>query len=136
VQEFEAYLAPFRVGGNQDLSVLRTDLKRAANRNLLVVRNDAGLRSFVAHCEATRAAAQSDARIAGPEDLLAALELVNLCEVGAIMGKAALVRTESRGSHYREDFPETDTTQMENVIIDQAHPQGWFRAKIGELAAE
>jgi succinate dehydrogenase / fumarate reductase flavoprotein subunit len=41
-------------------------------------------------------------------DLLEALELGNLLEVAEVIAVSALAREESRGGHYREDFPERD----------------------------
>ncbi|MCK5717824.1 MAG: FAD-binding protein, partial [Thiomargarita sp.] len=41
-------------------------------------------------------------------ELVAALELENLLDLAEIISQGALERTESRGAHYREDFPERD----------------------------
>ena len=41
-------------------------------------------------------------------DLVAALETINLLDVGLAVAKAALNRTESRGAHYRLDYPKRD----------------------------
>ncbi len=41
-------------------------------------------------------------------DLVAVLELGNMLELAEIVTKGALERTECRGAHYREDFPERD----------------------------
>ncbi len=131
--ELNGYVSAFRGDGTADLAAMRSELKHAANRHLLVVRNGDGLESILALCEDMQEAVRTEARIETPADMIAALELVNLCEVGAMMATAALVRTESRGSHYREDFPESDDAQLTNVIIDSGNPQGWFRARIGEL---
>ena len=35
----------------------------------------------------------------------------NLVLVGRLVTEAALIRTESRGAHYRTDFPERDTSR-------------------------
>lgn len=131
--ESTGYLSSFRRGGGRDLASLRSELKRSANRHLLVVRDEAGLKKVIALCEEIGQAARTEAAIGDAADMVAALELVNLCEVGAMMATAALVRRESRGGHYREDFPDMDEAQMDNVIIDISRPQGWFRARIGEL---
>ena len=34
-----------------------------------------------------------------------ALNLINLCVNGEMVARSALVRTESRGAHYRQDYP-------------------------------
>jgi fumarate reductase (CoM/CoB) subunit A len=46
------------------------------------------------------------------------LETINLIDVGRMVAKAALMRTESRGAHYREDFPnENNKEWLKNIII-------------------
>jgi len=57
------------------------------------------------------------ARVAGPDDLRRALELENLLLVGRLVTTAALARRESRGSHYRADFPETDDTAWRRSLV-------------------
>ena len=47
-----------------------------------------------------------------------ALETLNFIDVGKMIAKAALLRTESRGAHYREDFPHRDDESwLKNTII-------------------
>lgn len=41
-------------------------------------------------------------------DLLEAVELGNLLDLAEVMAVSALARKESRGGHYREDFPNRD----------------------------
>jgi len=48
------------------------------------------------------------ATIEEPIDLALAMEHRNLIDVGETIVEAAAMRTESRGSHYRSDFPERD----------------------------
>jgi len=55
-------------------------------------------------------------------------ELQNLLSVASCMVEAAMVRTESRGVHYRSDFPETDDERWRRhltikIDIDGGHPK-------------
>jgi len=45
------------------------------------------------------------------------LELQNLRTVAALMTRAALIRRESRGSHYRRDYPETDPGWRKRILL-------------------
>ena len=42
-----------------------------------------------------------------------------MLQVGDIMASAALLRTESRGSHYRDDYPRRDDGKWEQSIVIQ-----------------
>lgn len=44
-------------------------------------------------------------------------ELNNLLLVGRIVTEAALMRTESRGAHYRTDFPNPDEAWRRHLIF-------------------
>lgn len=47
-----------------------------------------------------------------------ALETMNLVVVGEMIAEAALLRTESRGAHYREDFPNRDDKNwLKNIVV-------------------
>ena len=48
------------------------------------------------------------------------LELDNLCLTAESIAMAALVREESRGTHYREDFPDRDDVAWHcNVLVSR-----------------
>ncbi len=53
-----------------------------------------------------------------PTDL-ASHQLSNMVVLGLLMAEAALVREESRGSHFRQDFPETSAAWEKHVIAVQ-----------------
>ncbi|MFX1520163.1 MAG: FAD-binding protein [Promethearchaeota archaeon] len=50
---------------------------------------------------------------------LEALQVRNMLTVAEIIIKAALFREESRGAHFREDFPETLPSWRKNIIISK-----------------
>jgi len=47
----------------------------------------------------------------------AALDLSNLIVVGSLVARSALIRAESRGAHFREDFPGSDPAWLKNIIL-------------------
>jgi L-aspartate oxidase len=47
----------------------------------------------------------------------ASYELSNLVLLGRLMVEAALIRQESRGSHFREDFPDTSPQWEKHVVL-------------------
>ncbi len=78
----------------------RRDLQDVMTRQVGVLRNDTGLRlatGYLDELEAGDAAPGTDA-----------WETTNLLAICTALAKAALIRTETRGSHWREDFPERD----------------------------
>jgi L-aspartate oxidase len=72
------------------------DLRNLMYANVGLVRNEFGLREALSRIEALEAAFPR-----------AANELRNLLVVGRLIAEAALARKESRGSHYRSDYPAT-----------------------------
>jgi L-aspartate oxidase len=74
-----------------------SDLRNVMYSNVGLVRHERGLR------EALLRISELDAQFSN-----AANELRNLLVVGRLIAEAALARPESRGSHYRVDYPQTD----------------------------
>jgi len=57
-----------------------------------------------------------------------ALEVENLVTVAEMVTKAALMREESRGAHYRRDFPKTDNQNwLVNLLIGQENGKMTFK---------
>jgi succinate dehydrogenase/fumarate reductase flavoprotein subunit len=71
---------------------------------------------------AAEAAALPDRLAALPHEtlgeLIARIELEQLALVGQACAASALLRTESRAAHYREDFPATDPAWLSTVLYD------------------
>jgi fumarate reductase (CoM/CoB) subunit A len=118
--------------GDHDLAALRAKLQDAANRNLLIIRDETGLQAMAAECTELRGQLAA-ARIETADDSVRAIELLNLISVGELMATAALHRRESRGSHYREDFPTTDPALAHNILLDRNAPGGVIRARLDQL---
>jgi L-aspartate oxidase len=48
-----------------------------------------------------------------------AMETRNMLEVGSLMAEAALMRTESRGGHYRQDYPQPLNRWLKHIILQR-----------------
>ena len=102
--------------GSLGPGTLKRQIQECMWRHLLVVRSDASLRACLREIDRLRGEA-SHLNAGDPVLLAGALEVENLLTVAEIMARAALLRTESRGSHYREDFPQRDDANWQQSII-------------------
>ena len=59
-----------------------------------------------------------------PEDV----ETYNTLTVGRLIAQAALIRTESRGGHFRQDFVQRDDVHWKKHVVFQRNPGGEVRA--------
>ena len=83
-----------------------------------IIRSGDGLSQ--AKAQLTQWTEQIELRASGP---LAELEAANVCQVSMLMAAAALHRTESRGAHYRTDFPSTSAEWQKHVMVRKS-PSG------------
>ncbi|MBI2002101.1 MAG: FAD-binding protein [candidate division NC10 bacterium] len=95
---------------------LKRRLQEAMWRHVLVVRSEESLRAGLSEVGRLRDQTK-DLGVEGPAHLPGALEVENLLTVAEIMARAALLRTESRGSHYREDHPRRDDGRWQTSIV-------------------
>jgi succinate dehydrogenase/fumarate reductase flavoprotein subunit len=95
---------------------LRKELENLMWEKAGVVRNGAGLQSALVELAALDERVER-ARIDSLPAWNAALDLANLIEVGTMLVRSALIRTESRGAHFREDFPASDSAWLNNIIL-------------------
>jgi len=89
-----------------DINLLDKQLKLSTQNNLLIRRNEKGLKNLLSDLEKI-----SNCLKFSPEGKNINMENISLAGkiiAAQLMTQAALVRKESRGSHYREDYPETD----------------------------
>ena len=57
------------------------------------------------------------ASVKNPSDLINQLEFENMRMVAEMVCTSALQRTESRGSHFRVDYPEEDNGWLKNIVL-------------------
>lgn len=108
----------FRARGSIPAREALRRVKTTMSRGVLVVRNERGLARAQDELEALRAEITADRFQANDVMQLTDLsEAMNLLDVGTLMIAAARLRKETRGSHYREDYPHTDAQWAHPVII-------------------
>ncbi|KZX16495.1 succinate dehydrogenase flavoprotein subunit [Methanobrevibacter cuticularis] len=47
------------------------------------------------------------------------LEVINMIEIAILVVKSALIRKESRGAHFREDYPETKSEWKKSIVMNK-----------------
>ena len=52
-------------------------------------------------------------------DLVTALEVINMVEICILTVKSAILRRESRGAHFRSDFPESKDEWKKSIVINK-----------------
>ena len=85
-------------------------------RQVGLVRNADGLRAAVTQLTAWRAGAKA-LRDASPADR-EARRVASLVTVGLLIARAALRREETRGGHFRADFPDRDDIHFQKHFAD------------------
>jgi fumarate reductase (CoM/CoB) subunit A len=98
----------FQPGARTSWRPARRALRARAAATLVALRSAAGLEAMHAEARRLRDALHGGPDILTPRTAVHALETENLLLVAEAMVGAALLRRESRGSHFREDYPERD----------------------------
>jgi succinate dehydrogenase/fumarate reductase flavoprotein subunit len=71
-----------------------------------------------------------------PKEVLEKMEVENGILVGEMITRSALMREESRGAHFRKDFPQTDDQKWKGSIFLKKSPEGFeleFRPLTGKI---
>ena len=109
-------LSSLKTGYSAKLSTLLEDLQVASDRALLIVRNEKSLLEYRQLLSNIR---QELAKGCPAQELGELLQLENLVMTGEMISSAALARKESRGSHYREDYPESNVEYEKMFVLNQ-----------------
>ncbi|EFG46636.1 succinate dehydrogenase, flavoprotein subunit [Brevibacterium mcbrellneri ATCC 49030] len=101
-----------RSNGSELIGAIRKDLQETMDTHVQVFRTEETLRTALKDIEALRERYKNvgihDRGKRYNLDLLEAIELGFLLEIAEVVTVAALHRKESRGGHFREDFPKRD----------------------------
>ncbi|MEV7977316.1 succinate dehydrogenase flavoprotein subunit [Streptomyces sp. NPDC086519] len=98
--------------GNERVATLRRELQETMDANVMVFRTEQTIKTAVEKIaelrERYKNVSVQDKGKRFNTDLLEAIELGNLLDLAEVMAVSALARKESRGGHYREDYPNRD----------------------------
>lgn len=115
--------APLRRDGGDVVFELRRELQELADTRVGVLRTGDGLAEAIARIEGLqrdllpRVSSRARTRRFNPE-WLECLQVENTLTMLLAITRSALLREESRGAHYRRDFPEMDNTRwLRNTIV-------------------
>ncbi len=114
--------------GGTKTAQLRLDMQRAMQENCAVFRTqeilDEGVERVAKVYKGADDIQVNDRSMIWNTDLLETLEFDNLIAQAAVTVGSAAARTESRGAHAREDFPDRDDKQW------MKHTLAWFDGKV------
>jgi L-aspartate oxidase len=113
----EEYLARSGDLRTDEIKELSDTFRKTVEENLLIIRNEQGLSKLLGVLSGVENRIKGGGATNISESLLRTLELANLLETARLMANAALTRKESRGSHYRSDYPDKDDTLSQQIII-------------------
>jgi succinate dehydrogenase/fumarate reductase flavoprotein subunit len=101
-----------------EFGALHEQLKQAMTLGAGIVRTAEGLERAIADA-ALIAERLARLPVQTLGDLTAAIEIEDLCSIGAACALSALARKESRAAHYRDDFPQTDPAWVRTITYDR-----------------
>jgi succinate dehydrogenase / fumarate reductase flavoprotein subunit len=117
-------LRSFGDGGGENPYAVHEELREAMQSLVSIVRTEEDLKSALVKIEELRgraARAKVGGNIQYNPGWHLALDLKNMLDISEAVTRAALERTESRGAHTREDFPDSDKQWGKvNVIVRQS----------------
>jgi succinate dehydrogenase / fumarate reductase, flavoprotein subunit len=99
-------------GGSERVATIRAELQATMDINAQVYRDEGSLKQALSDIEGLKARyvdiSVQDKGKRFNTDLLEAIELGFLLDLAEVLVVSALARNESRGGHYREDYPNRD----------------------------
>jgi succinate dehydrogenase/fumarate reductase flavoprotein subunit len=101
--------------GQYDISDIRSKLRRTMWQNAAVIRDESRLMHAGEEIKTLKERLES-CRINGLSDNIRYNETKNLILLSEMLVKGALARRESRGAHYRQDYPDRDDRYLGNFV--------------------
>jgi fumarate reductase (CoM/CoB) subunit A len=142
VAAFESEMQDMGSGGGPEPGQWQQAVRQAAWQGLGVVRSAEGLK---AARDALGVLSAEQPRCTTRRDLITALETRNLMLTAQLIAHAALLRTESRGQHLRQDYPDLQDEWRKWVVLrhttvddaaDLSSPAGGILATVEPIGGE
>jgi succinate dehydrogenase/fumarate reductase flavoprotein subunit len=114
------WIAPLERSDGESPFALRDSLERVMWNKVGVVRNGKDMRAAIPEIQEVRNRIKSTRGNGGPiynAPWNETINTENLSSIAEMIARSALLRQESRGAHYRSDFPEKDVEWLKNICI-------------------
>lgn len=98
---------------------IREKLGEILSENVGIIRNHTGLKKGIIALKNIKTNDVPLLTASTPREVVKILELVNGIEVSEMIMLSAIQRKESRGAHYREDFPLQNSNWRVNTVIEK-----------------
>jgi succinate dehydrogenase/fumarate reductase flavoprotein subunit len=95
-------------------------LKETMWQNVGIIRNQTGLENALKRIDQIKSDS-AHVKVSSVENLIALLEFNNMLLLAQVIAKASLLRTETRGAHYREDYPGEDPALGKSSFVRNEH---------------
>ena len=120
-ERFERYL---NAAGTENAARIKSSLRSVMTANMSVFRTQTGIQETLESIQAfqirsDKAALTGQALPMNPE-LIQRWELDNLLLIARVIAAAALDRRESRGAHYRDDYPERKDRFNHHTLVSMS----------------
>ena len=103
--------------GGEKPSLIIKDLKQLCWNNLLVSIDQKSIDAALEGIISIRDTRLGKLKVENPDDLVEALELQNMVQIGEVLARVTSMRKESRGDLYRQDYPKRDDENWLKVIL-------------------
>ena len=102
-----------------------------------ILRDGEGLEDAIESLQRIQVENLPEIKAETPKEVLEKMEVENAILVGEMITRSALMREESRGAHFRKDFPQTDDQNWKGSIFLKKSPEGLkleFRPLTGKIS--
>jgi fumarate reductase (CoM/CoB) subunit A len=137
-ERLEAFLRkPRRSGQGLPPKILRKMIGEILWEKSGISRDEESLGNALESLKRIRAKNLPETKAETPKEILETMEVENALWVGEMITRSALLRQESRGAHFRKDFPKTDDQKWKGNIFLKKSTEGMnleFRPLRGKIS--